>query len=234
MAATRKTHALPQVVLHGQSFMLHQIRHMVGAAVGVARGIFPLAWVEACLAPPVRAYMPLAPAPVRSRSSDRCILAFSTPVALPDVLVLQHSACCQQNGSHCFHTTGVFLACAQALVLSETVLLPFRDDVRAKIGHLSGDRLELRAGGRALQQQFMEQVPLKSYTELSCTGAWASMRGLPGRLGLSCGKGYDHSLHAGDAFDGVLLMEVWVCCRCCTLRLTSCWLGLSGSGGRPR
>ncbi len=48
--------------------------------------------------------------------------------------------------------------CAQALVLSETVVLPFRDDVRSKIGHLSGDRLELRAGGQSLQQQFREQV----------------------------------------------------------------------------
>lgn len=41
--------------------MLHQIRHMVGAAVAVARDIFPLTWVEACLCASARAYMPLAP-----------------------------------------------------------------------------------------------------------------------------------------------------------------------------
>ncbi|BDA49208.1 probable tRNA pseudouridine synthase 1 at N-terminal half [Coccomyxa sp. Obi] len=50
-----------KVVFSGQSFMLHQIRHMVGAAVAVARGAVPLAWVEACLHSPSRAIMPLAP-----------------------------------------------------------------------------------------------------------------------------------------------------------------------------
>ena len=45
--------------------MLHQIRHMVGAAVAVARGILPLEFVEASLLKPARSYMPLAPAPVR-------------------------------------------------------------------------------------------------------------------------------------------------------------------------
>lgn len=45
--------------------MLHQIRHMVGAAIAVARGILPLDFVEASLQKPARSYMPLAPAPVR-------------------------------------------------------------------------------------------------------------------------------------------------------------------------
>ena len=45
--------------------MLHQIRHMVGAAVAVARGMLPLGFVEASLLKPARSYMPLAPAPVR-------------------------------------------------------------------------------------------------------------------------------------------------------------------------
>ena len=44
------------------------------------------------------------------------------------------------------------------LALSETLMLDFQDDVRAKIGHLSGPRLELRAGGRALQQAFLGEV----------------------------------------------------------------------------
>ena len=44
--------------------MLHQIRHMVGAAVTVARGLCPLEFVEASLLKPARSYMPLAPASV--------------------------------------------------------------------------------------------------------------------------------------------------------------------------
>ena len=60
------TDSLPlQVTLKGTSFMLHQIRHMVGAAVSVARGLCPLDFVEASLLKPARAYMPLAPASVR-------------------------------------------------------------------------------------------------------------------------------------------------------------------------
>lgn len=54
-----------QVSLKGRSFMLYQIRHMIGAAVAVARGILPLEFVEASLLKPARSYMPLAPAPVR-------------------------------------------------------------------------------------------------------------------------------------------------------------------------
>ena len=53
--------AFGQVVFSGQSFMLHQIRHMVGAAVAVARRAIPLEFVEACLRSPSRAIMPLAP-----------------------------------------------------------------------------------------------------------------------------------------------------------------------------
>lgn len=55
---------LLQVSLKGTSFMLHQIRHMVGAAVSVARGLCPLEFVEASLLKPARSYMPLAPASV--------------------------------------------------------------------------------------------------------------------------------------------------------------------------
>ncbi len=65
-----------RIRLHGSSFMLHQIRHMVGAAVAAARGIIPLAWVQACLCAPARAYMPLAPAPVRPPS----LLPSSCPI----------------------------------------------------------------------------------------------------------------------------------------------------------
>lgn len=48
--------------VQGASFMLHQIRHMVGAAAAVALGIIPLELVEASLSAPARVNLPLAPA----------------------------------------------------------------------------------------------------------------------------------------------------------------------------
>lgn len=47
--------------MEGSSFMLHQIRHMMGAAVLVARGQAPLAWLHAALSSPARTHVPLAP-----------------------------------------------------------------------------------------------------------------------------------------------------------------------------
>ena len=46
-------------------------------------------------------------------------------------------------------------------MLAETVMLGFRGDVAAKIGHLTGPRLELRAGGRSAQQRFMQEARQK-------------------------------------------------------------------------
>ena len=54
-----------QINLQGSSFMLHQIRHMVGAAVLVARGQAPLAWLRAVLSLPARSHVPLAPPQAR-------------------------------------------------------------------------------------------------------------------------------------------------------------------------
>ena len=50
-----------KLTVSGASFMLHQIRHMVGAAVLVALGKMPQELLSAALAPPVRINLPLAP-----------------------------------------------------------------------------------------------------------------------------------------------------------------------------
>ena len=50
--------------------MLYQIRHMLGAAVAVARGDLPLEFVSASLCAPARAVLPLAPAQVCLASSQ--------------------------------------------------------------------------------------------------------------------------------------------------------------------
>ncbi|KAK9814106.1 hypothetical protein WJX72_000771 [[Myrmecia] bisecta] len=52
------------VTIVGTSFMLHQIRHMVGTAVAYARGHIPWGFVEASLSAPARTRMPFAPAEV--------------------------------------------------------------------------------------------------------------------------------------------------------------------------
>lgn len=51
-----------RLTVRGASFMLHQIRHMVGAATAVALGKIPLELVEASIATPMRVNLPLAPA----------------------------------------------------------------------------------------------------------------------------------------------------------------------------
>lgn len=53
-----------QVAITGSSFMLHQIRHMIGAAVAVARGNLPMEFVAASLCAPARVALPLAPSEV--------------------------------------------------------------------------------------------------------------------------------------------------------------------------
>ena len=55
--------------MQGDSFMLHQIRHMIGAAVLVARGQAPLAWLHAALTSAARTHVPLAPSQVQCSPS---------------------------------------------------------------------------------------------------------------------------------------------------------------------
>jgi len=50
-----------KLTVSGASFMLHQIRHMVGAALLVALGKMPQELLQAAMAPPVRINLPLAP-----------------------------------------------------------------------------------------------------------------------------------------------------------------------------
>ena len=51
-----------RIVLVGESFLIHQIRKMVGTAVAVARGRLAMEFVEAALQRPCRARTPVAPA----------------------------------------------------------------------------------------------------------------------------------------------------------------------------
>lgn len=51
-----------KLTVTGASFMQHQIRHMVGAAVAVGRGNLPLELLQATLSVPARVSLPLAPA----------------------------------------------------------------------------------------------------------------------------------------------------------------------------
>ncbi len=50
-----------RLCVRGQSFMLHQIRHMIGAAAAVARGVLPLELLLASLARAARVSTPRAP-----------------------------------------------------------------------------------------------------------------------------------------------------------------------------
>lgn len=63
-----------KVSITGSSFMLYQIRHMLGAAVAVARGDLPLEFVSASLCAPARAVLPLAPAQVCLTSSQAILI----------------------------------------------------------------------------------------------------------------------------------------------------------------
>ncbi|GFR46264.1 hypothetical protein Agub_g7817 [Astrephomene gubernaculifera] len=50
-----------RIRVRGQSFMLHQIRHMIGGGLAAARGMVPLQLLRASLAAPARVTVPRAP-----------------------------------------------------------------------------------------------------------------------------------------------------------------------------
>jgi tRNA pseudouridine38-40 synthase len=50
-----------RLVVHGSSFMLHHIRHMIGAAVAVALGLLSPGMMHASLSTPTRLTLPRAP-----------------------------------------------------------------------------------------------------------------------------------------------------------------------------
>eukprot|EP00884_Botryococcus_braunii_P014325 jgi/Botrbrau1/22894/Bobra.0065s0047.1 len=78
------------VTIEGQSFMIHQIRHMVGAAVSVALGAVPLQYIEASLCRPSRTYHPLAPAAVLVLA-DSHFLRFPSDLGNPETNVRRWS-----------------------------------------------------------------------------------------------------------------------------------------------
>lgn len=47
--------------VHGSSFLLHHIRHMIGGAIAVAAGVMPLDLLRAALSLPTRVAVPRAP-----------------------------------------------------------------------------------------------------------------------------------------------------------------------------
>ncbi len=56
-------------------------------------------------------------------------------------------------------TEGSCVLLRQVLVLSETVMMPWRDEqARAMLAHTTGERLTLRSGGLAAQQAFLSEV----------------------------------------------------------------------------
>ncbi|GAX79596.1 hypothetical protein CEUSTIGMA_g7037.t1 [Chlamydomonas eustigma] len=50
-----------RLTVHGQSFMLHHIRHMIGTAIAVTLGILPEELLVASMLPPARVTLPRAP-----------------------------------------------------------------------------------------------------------------------------------------------------------------------------
>lgn len=71
------------MTVQGDSFMLHQIRHMIGAAVLVTRGQAPLAWLHAALTSAARTHVPLAPPQVQCSPATCSMHAVSTCMTLP-------------------------------------------------------------------------------------------------------------------------------------------------------
>ncbi len=146
-----------QVTLTANSFLLHQIRHMIGAAVAVARGHIPLEFVQASLLTPARCAVPLAPGQV-SQTGRHVVSGWQErrPVVLPAA----------QPQSSCF---------MQVLVLADSKFLPFPVDLKSglcAVHDVTGISLSLRQQGQKLQQDFCSQVLLPEVDGLLSGSQW--------------------------------------------------------------
>lgn len=111
--------------VRGDSFMLHQIRHMVGTAVAVALDLIPFDVIPASMAKAARINLPLAP--------------------------------------------------PSTLVLSDAEFSKFRsswDGKTSKTVASSGARLDLKAGGQVLKEQFAQDVLFPAVNDLLESDEW--------------------------------------------------------------
>ena len=146
-----------QVTLTANSFLLHQIRHMIGAAVAVARGHIPLEFVQASLLTPARCVVPLAPGQVSQKSRRVCLFGKCAGLLL---------SCLQHTTTPC---------CVQTLVLAAGKFLPFPVDRKSglcAVHDVTGSSLSLQQQGQKLQQDFCSQVLLPEVDGLLSGSQW--------------------------------------------------------------
>ncbi|GAX80278.1 hypothetical protein CEUSTIGMA_g7716.t1 [Chlamydomonas eustigma] len=157
-----------KLVVHGSSFLLHQIRHMIGAAVAVSKGIMSQQLLEASLNEHCRIQIPRAP-PHTLLLSDASFRPFrketqaasinnktltlsasnpnlSTTFRAEDSCILSESGSSLAAEEPCNHQPDPHNHDNRSLRLMSA---PFR---------FTGDVLELRSGGTTNREDFRQQV----------------------------------------------------------------------------